>query len=124
MARQSVRGNSPQSCCPSRSMEAVRLDQAHAPFTSSRMRLDWWYGQRLIAEQAPWNWRVMMPARRARAVTCHSGAARWRGEWGKAARRPGDPNQSLAMLALGPGAVATSTITKRRWWQGGNYVTT
>jgi thiamine biosynthesis lipoprotein len=32
---------------------------------------------------------------------------------------PGDPERGLAVLKLGPGAVATSAITKRRWQQGG-----
>jgi len=38
--------------------------------------------------------------------------------WHVALEDPRDPAETLAMLRLGPGAVATSSITKRRWQQG------
>jgi len=38
--------------------------------------------------------------------------------WRLSLENPRDPDQELAILKLGPGAVATSAITKRRWRQG------
>ena len=39
--------------------------------------------------------------------------------WRVALEDPRDPAQTLAVLRVPPGAVATSSITKRRWQQGG-----
>lgn len=39
--------------------------------------------------------------------------------WRVALEDPCDPGHNLAILKAGPGAVATSTIVKRRWQQGG-----
>ena len=39
--------------------------------------------------------------------------------WQVGLEDPRDPEQNLAVLNVGPGAVATSSITKRRWLQGG-----
>jgi thiamine biosynthesis lipoprotein len=39
-------------------------------------------------------------------------------EWHVELEDPRDPAQTLAVLQVGPGAVATSSITKRRWQQG------
>jgi thiamine biosynthesis lipoprotein len=38
--------------------------------------------------------------------------------WQVGLENPFDPKQDLAVLALGPGAVATSSVIKRRWKQG------
>jgi thiamine biosynthesis lipoprotein len=38
--------------------------------------------------------------------------------WEVALEDPRDPERDLAILNVGPGAVATSSITKRRWQQG------
>jgi len=38
--------------------------------------------------------------------------------WRVALEDPRDPDQTLAVLRVGPGAVATSSIMKRRWQQG------
>jgi thiamine biosynthesis lipoprotein len=38
--------------------------------------------------------------------------------WAIALEDPRDPRETLAVLRVGPGAVATSSITKRRWRQG------
>jgi thiamine biosynthesis lipoprotein len=38
--------------------------------------------------------------------------------WRVAFEDPRDPDQTLAVLRVGPGAVATSSIMKRRWQQG------
>ncbi len=38
--------------------------------------------------------------------------------WRIALEDPRDPEQTLAVLQVGPGAVATSSITRRRWEQG------
>lgn len=38
--------------------------------------------------------------------------------WSVALEDPRDPAQTLAILRVGPGAVATSTVTARRWRQG------
>ncbi|MBS1245451.1 MAG: ApbE family lipoprotein [Chloroflexi bacterium] len=38
--------------------------------------------------------------------------------WRVALEDPRDPDQTLAILRIGPGAVATSSIMKRRWQQG------
>ncbi|MDE3091462.1 MAG: FAD:protein FMN transferase, partial [Chloroflexota bacterium] len=38
--------------------------------------------------------------------------------WQVALEDPRDPNRTLAILRVGPGAVATSSITRRRWMQG------
>jgi len=39
--------------------------------------------------------------------------------WRVGLEDPQDPNQNLAILKVPPGAVATSTITRRRWQQSG-----
>jgi FAD:protein FMN transferase len=39
--------------------------------------------------------------------------------WKVTLEDPLDPTRGLAMLKVPPGAVATSTVTKRRWMQGG-----
>ena len=39
--------------------------------------------------------------------------------WEVSLEDPRDPGGTLAVLNVGPGAVATSSITKRRWQQGG-----
>jgi thiamine biosynthesis lipoprotein len=39
--------------------------------------------------------------------------------WAVALEDPFDPDRDLAVLSLPPGAVATSTVTRRRWTQGG-----
>ncbi len=39
--------------------------------------------------------------------------------WQVGLEDPRDPEQNLAILNVGPGAVATSSITKRRWFQEG-----
>jgi thiamine biosynthesis lipoprotein len=39
--------------------------------------------------------------------------------WNVTLEDPCDPTQGLAILKLGPGAVATSAVTKRRWQQAG-----
>lgn len=39
--------------------------------------------------------------------------------WRVTLEDPCEPNRGLAILKLGPGAVATSAITRRRWAQGG-----
>ena len=39
--------------------------------------------------------------------------------WEVSLEDPRDPEGTLAVLNVGPGAVATSSITKRRWQQGG-----
>ncbi len=41
------------------------------------------------------------------------------GAWQVGLEDPRDPEQNVAVLHVGPGAVATSSITKRRWRQGG-----
>jgi thiamine biosynthesis lipoprotein len=41
------------------------------------------------------------------------------GAWQVGLEDPRDPEQNLAVLNIGSGAVATSSITKRRWLQGG-----
>jgi thiamine biosynthesis lipoprotein len=38
--------------------------------------------------------------------------------WQVSLEDPRDPGQTLAILNVGPGAVATSSVTKRRWIQG------
>jgi thiamine biosynthesis lipoprotein len=38
--------------------------------------------------------------------------------WEVSLEDPRDPNATLAILNVGPGAVATSSVTKRRWMQG------
>ncbi len=48
------------------------------------------------------------------AVGVPSGEAKWPIEL----EDPRDPQQAAAILQVGPGAVATSAITKRRWQQG------
>jgi thiamine biosynthesis lipoprotein len=40
------------------------------------------------------------------------------GTWRVALEDPRDPDQTLAILRVGPGAVATSSTMKRRWQQG------
>jgi FAD:protein FMN transferase len=40
------------------------------------------------------------------------------GAWRVALEDPRDAEQDLAILRLGPGAIATSSITRRRWQQG------
>ncbi len=40
------------------------------------------------------------------------------GAWRIALEDPRDPEQTLAVLGVGPGAVATSSVTRRRWQQG------
>ncbi len=42
-----------------------------------------------------------------------------RDHWEIALEDPMDPEKDLAVLAVGPGAVATSSVVKRRWMQGG-----
>lgn len=49
------------------------------------------------------------------AVGVPCGAAAW--EVGL--EDPRDPQQTLAILNVGPGAIATSSVTRRRWQQGG-----
>lgn len=39
--------------------------------------------------------------------------------WNVAVEDPFDPERDLAFLKLGPGAVTTSTVTRRRWQQAG-----
>jgi thiamine biosynthesis lipoprotein len=41
------------------------------------------------------------------------------GSWEVALEDPRDPEQVLAVLKVGPGAVATSSVMRRRWQQGG-----
>ena len=41
------------------------------------------------------------------------------GAWKVGLEDPRDSEQNVAVLHVGPGAVATSSITKRRWRQGG-----
>jgi FAD:protein FMN transferase len=40
------------------------------------------------------------------------------GAWRVALEDPRDSNQTLAILRVGPGAIATSSVTRRRWQQG------
>jgi FAD:protein FMN transferase len=43
------------------------------------------------------------------------------GKWEIAVEDPRDPEKALAILEVGPGAVATSSVTKRRWQQAGKW---
>lgn len=49
------------------------------------------------------------------AIGLPAGAKNWR----IALEDPRDPNATLGVLQVGPGAVATSSTTRRRWQQGG-----
>jgi thiamine biosynthesis lipoprotein len=41
------------------------------------------------------------------------------GSWRIALENPSDPNRALAIIKSGPGALATSTVSRRRWLQEG-----
>ena len=117
-------GDSPTVMLPSVSdWEAVRLDPStRAIHLPAGMRLDLGgIGKGWIAEQAALELASVSDACASSAGGDMFMVGRPAGEasWQVALEDPRDPDQSLALLALGPGAVATSAITKRRWWQDG-----
>ena len=107
---------------PQYDFRAIVLDEAyHAIHLPKGVRLDLGgIAKGWIAEQAALILAVYAHACVVNAggdlfaVGFPSGEAKWPIEL----EDPRDPQQAAAILQVGPGAVATSAITKRRWQQG------
>jgi thiamine biosynthesis lipoprotein len=104
---------------------ALRLDEpAKAIWMPVGMRLDLGgIAKGWIAEQAT---QVLSSFTEACAVNAGgdmvlAGLPAGENAWEIALEDPRDPEGTLAILTVGPGAVATSSITKRRWRQGERF---
>lgn len=115
--------SSNRSVRPTRSnFRAIVLDEAyHAIHLPLGMRLDLGgIAKGWMAEQA-----ALILAVYARACVVNAGGDLFavgvpsaEAKWQIGLEDPRDPKQTLAILNVDPGAVATSSITKRRWQQG------
>lgn len=101
-------------------MAGLRLDEASGSIRLPRgMRLDLGgIAKGWIAEQAV---ELLAPIADVRAVNAggdmYAAGLPAEGAWRVALEDPLDPDRILSVLALGPGAVATSSVTRRAWHQ-------